>query len=75
MIQIAPTARIVVVLVKPVGGFMTRVFAGERTWLTPGWACGAGFYRLAGIRRTRPSIGRLRRVDAAVHAAGFLFSI
>src|SRR5262249_33932692 len=34
-IQIAVYCAIVVALVKPVGGFMTRVFAGERTWLTP----------------------------------------
>jgi potassium-transporting ATPase potassium-binding subunit len=34
-IQIALFCAIVVALVKPVGGFMTRVFAGERTWLTP----------------------------------------
>jgi K+-transporting ATPase ATPase A chain len=34
-IQIAIYCAILVALVKPVGGFMTRVFAGERTWLTP----------------------------------------
>jgi K+-transporting ATPase ATPase A chain len=34
-IQIAVFSAIVVALVKPVGGFMTRVFAGEWTWLTP----------------------------------------
>src|SRR6185295_13241177 len=49
-IQIALFCAIVVALVKPVGGFMTRVFAGERTWLTPVLRpVERGFYRLAGV--------------------------
>jgi potassium-transporting ATPase potassium-binding subunit len=49
-IQIALYCAIVVALAKPVGGFMTRVFAGERTWLTPVLRpVERGFYRLAGI--------------------------
>jgi potassium-transporting ATPase potassium-binding subunit len=49
-IQIALYCAIVVVLVKPVGGFMTRVFAGERTWLTPVFRpVERVFYRLAGV--------------------------
>jgi K+-transporting ATPase ATPase A chain len=49
-IQIALYCAIVVVLVKPVGGFMTRVFAGERTWLTPVLRpVERGLYRLAGV--------------------------
>jgi potassium-transporting ATPase potassium-binding subunit len=49
-IQIALYCAIVVALVKPVGGFMTRVFAGERTWLTPVLRpVERGFYRLAGV--------------------------
>ena len=34
-IQIALYCAIVVALVKPLGWFMTRVFNGERTFLTP----------------------------------------
>ena len=33
-IQIALFAIVVVLLVKPLGGYMTRVFAGERTFLS-----------------------------------------
>ena len=39
-IQIGLFVAIVVALAKPFGGFMTRVFAGERTWLTPVLAAG-----------------------------------
>jgi len=49
-IQIALYCAIVVALTKPFGGFMTRVFAGERTWLTPVFRpFERGFYRLAGV--------------------------
>ena len=34
-LQIAVFAAIVLALVKPVGLYMTKVFNGERTWLTP----------------------------------------
>jgi K+-transporting ATPase ATPase A chain len=49
-IQIALFAAIVLALAKPFGGFMTRVFAGERTWLTPALLpVERGVYRLAGV--------------------------
>ena len=49
-IQIALFGAIIVALAKPFGGFMTRVFAGERTWLTPILRpVERGFYRLAGV--------------------------
>jgi len=49
-IQIALFGAIVVALAKPFGGFMTRVLAGERTWLTPVLRpVEKGFYRLAGV--------------------------
>jgi K+-transporting ATPase ATPase A chain len=49
-IQIALFCAIVVALAKPFGGFMTRVFAGERTWLTPVLRpVERAFYRLAGV--------------------------
>lgn len=34
-LQIASYCAIVVLLVKPVGAYMTRVFAGEGAWLQP----------------------------------------
>ncbi|HVR67641.1 MAG TPA: potassium-transporting ATPase subunit KdpA, partial [Verrucomicrobiae bacterium] len=49
-IQIALFIAIVIALAKPFGGFMTRVFAGERTWLTPLLRpVEQLFYSLAGI--------------------------
>jgi K+-transporting ATPase ATPase A chain len=41
---------IVTALVYPVGGYLTRVFAGESTWLDPGLRpLERLIYRLAGI--------------------------
>ena len=34
-IQIALFCAVVVALTAPLGKYMTRVFSGERTWLTP----------------------------------------
>ena len=34
-IQIALFSAIVIAIARPFGGYMTRVFAGERTFLTP----------------------------------------
>ena len=34
-IQIAIYCAVIIALTKPFGGYMTRVFAGERTLLTP----------------------------------------
>jgi K+-transporting ATPase ATPase A chain len=50
LLQIAIYFAILVALTKPLGGYMTRVFAGERTFLTPvlrpvEWL----FYKLAGV--------------------------
>jgi potassium-transporting ATPase potassium-binding subunit len=45
---------IVLVLVKPVGGYMARVFAGERTWLDPALRPVERFiYALCGIDAER----------------------
>jgi K+-transporting ATPase ATPase A chain len=49
-IQIALFCVVITLLVKPLGGYMTRVFAGERTFLSP--ALGPverGIYRLSGV--------------------------
>ncbi len=53
-IQIAIYCAIVVALVKPLGWYMTRVFTGERTFLSPVLApVERGLYRLAGVDATR----------------------
>jgi K+-transporting ATPase ATPase A chain len=50
-IQIALFSVIVTLLVKPFGGYMTRVFKGERTFLSPVLhPLESGFYKLSGIR-------------------------
>jgi K+-transporting ATPase ATPase A chain len=52
--QIALFCVVVVALVKPLGWFMTRVFNGERTFLTPVMRpVEVGLYRLAGVDETR----------------------
>ena len=53
-IQIALFCAVVVALVKPLGWFMTRVFNGERTFLTPVLRpVEVTLYRLAGVDETR----------------------
>ncbi|WP_428668815.1 potassium-transporting ATPase subunit KdpA [Reyranella sp.] len=48
--QIALFCVVIVALVKPFGGYMTRVFAGDRTLLSPVLGpVERGFYRLGGI--------------------------
>jgi K+-transporting ATPase ATPase A chain len=49
-IQIAIFAVIVLLLVRPVGGFMFKLFEGERTFMSPVLRpVEAGFYALAGV--------------------------
>ena len=49
-LQIALFCAVIVLLVKPFGGYMTRVFAGERTFLSPVLGpVERGFYRLSGV--------------------------
>lgn len=49
-LQIAVFCLIVLALVKPLGGYMTRVFAGERTFLSPLFRpVERGLYRLCGV--------------------------
>ncbi|RXF72815.1 potassium-transporting ATPase subunit KdpA [Hansschlegelia zhihuaiae] len=49
--QIALFCAIVLALARPLGGFLTRVYAGERTFLHPVLApVERGFYLLAGVR-------------------------
>jgi potassium-transporting ATPase potassium-binding subunit len=50
-LQIALYAVLVVLMTKPMGGYMTRVFAGERTLLRPVLrTLEAGIYRICGVR-------------------------
>lgn len=49
-IQIALFCVVITLLVKPLGGYMTRVFAGERTFLSPVLGpVERGIYRLSGV--------------------------
>src|SRR5262249_18950548 len=53
-IQIAIYCAIIVALVKPLGWYMTRVFTGERTFLSPVLRpVELGLYRLGGVDETR----------------------
>src|SRR5215472_3906985 len=53
-IQILLYCAIVVALVKPLGAYMTRVFNGERTFLSPVLRpVEAGIYRAAGVDERR----------------------
>ena len=53
-IQIAIYCAIIVALVKPLGWYMTRVFTGERTFLSPVLRpVEVGLYRLGGVDETR----------------------
>src|SRR5690349_4961800 len=50
-LQIAVFVAIVVALVKPVGLYMTKVFSGERTWLSPVLRpIERAFYAVSGVR-------------------------
>lgn len=49
-IQIALFCVVILALTRPLGGYMTRLFAGERTFLSPILGpVETGFYRLAGV--------------------------
>src|SRR5436305_13341922 len=53
-IQIVLYCAIIVALTKPLGGYMTRVFNGERTLLSPLLRpVERGLYRLAGVEEGR----------------------
>ncbi|HET6605455.1 MAG TPA: potassium-transporting ATPase subunit KdpA, partial [Rhodopila sp.] len=49
-VQIAIYCGLLILLAKPIGGYMTRVFAGERTFLTPALRpVERVLYRLSGV--------------------------
>lgn len=48
--QIALYGLLIVAMVRPLGGYMTKLFAGERTFLAPVLApVERAFYRAAGV--------------------------
>jgi len=73
-IQIALFCAVVLALVKPLGAYMTRVFNGERTFLSPVLApVERGLYRVAGIdaRHEQTWLG-YGLAMLAFHLLGFL---
>ncbi len=73
--QILVFCLVVTALVRPLGGYMTRVFAGERTLLSPVLApVERALYRLAGIEAGQEQ-SWLSYLGAIVlfHFAGFVF--
>jgi K+-transporting ATPase ATPase A chain len=73
-LQIFVFTALVLALARPLGGYMARVFEGERTFLTPVLApLERLFYRLAGIRPAREQdwIG-YGAAMLAFNAAGFI---
>ena len=73
-IQILLYCAIVVALVKPLGGYMTRVYNGERTWLSPLLRpVETGLYRIGGVDEGREQHWLTYTVAMLLfHAGGFL---
>ncbi|MCX5478241.1 potassium-transporting ATPase subunit KdpA [Kaistia geumhonensis] len=73
-LQIALFVALVLALTRPLGSYMTRVFSGERTWLSPVLApVERGFYRLAGTSEREDQHWLAYVVAMLVfNAAGFL---
>ena len=72
--QIVAFSLIIVLITRPLGGFMTAVFTGERTFLSPVLGpIERGFYRLAGIdeRQEQSWIGYTGAI-VLFHVFGFL---
>ena len=73
-IQIALFCVVITLLVKPLGGYMTRVFSGERTFLSPVLGpVERGFYRLGGVdQRTEQNWLTYAVAMLLFNLAGFL---
>ncbi|KQP54893.1 potassium-transporting ATPase subunit KdpA [Methylobacterium sp. Leaf108] len=73
-IQIALFCAVVLALARPLGGYMTRVFTGERTFLSPVLApVERGLYRAAGIDADQEQHWLTYALAMlAFHALGFL---
>ncbi len=74
LIQIALFCLVVLVLARPLGGYMTRVFAGERTFLSPVLVpVERAIYRLGGVDASREQHWLTYTVAMLLfHAGGFL---
>ncbi len=74
-IQIALFCAVVLALTKPLGGFMTRVFNGERTFLSPVLhPVEAGIYALSGVDQKREQHWLTYTVAMILfQVAGFVF--
>ena len=74
-IQILIFCAIIVALVAPLGAYMTRVFNGERTFLSPVLRpIEIGLYRIAGIDESREQHWITYTIAMLFfHVAGFLF--
>ena len=74
-LQIAFFCAVVVALTPPLGAYMTRVFNGERTWLTSVLRPVESFlYRVGGVDETREQHWLTYAVAMLLfHAAGFVF--
>jgi len=72
--QIALFCVLVALLVKPFGGYMTRVFAGERTFLSPILRpLERGIYKISGVRESEEQHWTVYAVAMlAFSVAGFL---
>jgi K+-transporting ATPase ATPase A chain len=73
-LQIAVFCLVIIALVKPLGGYMTRVFKGERTFLSPVLGrVEADLYRLGGVDPAREQHWTAYTVAMLLfHAGGFL---
>src|SRR5262245_66380906 len=73
-IQILLYCAIIVALVKPFGGYMTRVFNGERTFLSPALQpVEAALYRYAGVDAGREQHWLTYTIAMLVfHVGGFV---
>lgn len=71
MVQILLYVAVLVALAKPLGGFMARVYAGERTFLSPVFGpIERGIYRLSGVQSEAES--NWKRYAAAVLLVNFI---
>src|SRR5215467_14559884 len=73
-LQIILFSAIIVALVKPLGGYMTRVFNGERTFLSPVLRpVEAGIYWISGVDEKREQHWLTYTVAMLLfHVGGFL---
>src|SRR6185437_1045458 len=73
-LQIALYCAVIVALVRPLGGYLTRVFDGERTFLSPALRPVEGvLYRLGGVDATREQHWTTYTVSMLLfHVGGFV---